>query len=93
VLVEFKHINDRHKKSVCESCANNLLKNTALKWTIPYWLDGHGTIHTDVPREFSDLTFAEKQLIALASNHMSLIHLTNGTLVSMGHCFSIEQDI
>jgi hypothetical protein len=41
----------------------------------------------------NDLTFAEKQLIAVASSHMSLIHLKNGTLGSMGHCISVEQKI
>jgi hypothetical protein len=60
---------------------------------IPYWLDRHGTIHKNVPGELNDLTFAEKQLIALASSHMSLIHLKNGTLGSRGHCVSIEQKI
>jgi hypothetical protein len=60
---------------------------------IPHWLDEHGTVHTDVPRELSDLTFAEKQLIALASGHMSFIHLKNGTLGSMGHGVSVEQKI
>jgi hypothetical protein len=60
---------------------------------IPYWIDRHGTIHTDVPRELNDLTFAEKQLITLASSHMTLIHLKNGTLESRGHCASVEQKI
>jgi hypothetical protein len=43
--------------------------------------------------ELSDLTFAENQLIALASSHISLVHLKNGTLGSMGHCVSTEQKI
>jgi hypothetical protein len=60
---------------------------------IPYWLDRHGTIHKNVPGELNDLTFAEKQLIALASSHMSLIHLKNVTLGSRGHCVSVEQKI
>jgi hypothetical protein len=60
---------------------------------IPYWLDRHGTIHTNVPGELNDLTFSEKQLIALASSHMSLIHINNGTLGSRGHCVSVEQKI
>jgi hypothetical protein len=47
----------------------------------------------DVPRELSDLTFAENQPIALASSHISLIHLKNGTLGSSGHCVSVEQKI
>jgi hypothetical protein len=41
----------------------------------------------------NDLTFAEKQLIALDSSHMSFIHLKNGTLGSRGHCVSVEQKI
>jgi hypothetical protein len=41
----------------------------------------------------SDLTFAEKQLIAVASSHTSLLHLKNGTLGSRGHCVAVEQDI
>jgi hypothetical protein len=60
---------------------------------VPYWLDGHGNINMNVPRGLSDLTFADKHLIALASIHMSLIHLNNGTLVSRGLCVSIEQKI
>jgi hypothetical protein len=78
---------------MCGSCANNPSRNTAHKWVSPYWLDGHGTIHTDVPSELSDLTFAEKQLIVLASIHVSLIHIKNGVLGSRGHCVSIEQKI
>lgn len=46
-----------------------------------------------MPNELSCLTFAEKQLIALASAHMSLIHIKNGTLGSRGHCVSVEQKI
>jgi hypothetical protein len=60
---------------------------------IPYWLDRHGTIHTNVPGELNDLTFAEKKLIAVASSHMPLIHLKKGTLGSRGHCISVEQKI
>jgi hypothetical protein len=60
---------------------------------IAYWLDKHGTIHTNVPGELNDLTFSEKQLIALACSHMSLIHLKNGTLGSRGHCISVEHKI
>jgi hypothetical protein len=78
-MVEFGHTNEQEQRTVYESFANVPLKNTALNWVITYWLDGHGTIHMDVPRELSDLTFAGKQLIALASSQMSLIHLDNGT--------------
>jgi hypothetical protein len=60
---------------------------------IPYLLDRHGTIHANVPGELNDLNFAEKQLIALASSHMPLIHLKNGALGSRGHCVSVEQKI
>jgi hypothetical protein len=41
----------------------------------------------------NDLTFAEKQLLALSSSHISLINLKNGTLWSRGHCVSVEQKI
>jgi hypothetical protein len=41
----------------------------------------------------SDLTFPEKQLISLASIHVSLIHLNNGTLGSRGHYVSVEHNI
>jgi hypothetical protein len=41
----------------------------------------------------NDQTFAEKQFIALASSHMPLIHLKNGTLGSRGNCVSVEQKI
>jgi hypothetical protein len=47
----------------------------------------------DVPRDFSDLTFGEKQLIALASSHMSLIRLKNSTLGSRGHYVGVELKI
>jgi hypothetical protein len=45
-MVEFGHANERQQKPVYESSADSPLKNTALNWVIPYWLDGHGTIHT-----------------------------------------------
>jgi hypothetical protein len=89
--VDFGHTTKREYTPICGSCAHNPARNTAQNWVIPYWLDKHGTIHTNVPGELHDLTFAEKQLIALDSSHMSLIHLKNGTLVSRGHCVSVEQ--
>jgi hypothetical protein len=91
--VEFGHTIKRESKPICGSCAHNPARNTAQKWVIPYWLDKHGIIHTNVPGELNDLTFAEKQLIALDSSHMSLIHIKNGTLDSRGHCVSVEQKI
>jgi hypothetical protein len=75
------------------SCSHNPARNTAQNRVITYWLDRHVTIHTNVTGELNDLTFAEKKLIALASSHMSLIHLNNGTLGSRGHCVSVEQKI
>jgi hypothetical protein len=93
MIVEFGHTTQRDQKPVWGSCANNPLSNTAHNRVVPYWLDGHGTIHLDVPRELRDITFAEKQLIILDSSHMSLIHLKNGTLGSRGHCISVEQKI
>jgi hypothetical protein len=81
-MVEFGHTTKREHKPICGSCVHNPARNTAHNRAIPYWLDRHGTIHTNVPGEFNDVTFAEKQLIALASSHMSLIHLKKGTLGS-----------
>jgi hypothetical protein len=92
-MVEFVHNTKRQHKPICGICAHNPAINTAQNQVIPYCLDGHGTIHTDVPRELSDITFAEKQRIALDSSHMSLIYLKNGTLGSSGHCVSVEQEI
>jgi hypothetical protein len=91
-MVEFGHTSHREQKPVCGRYSNNPLRNTAQKRVIPYWMDRHRTIHTDVPSELSDLTF-EKQLIALASSNMSLIHLKNGPLGSSGHCVKKEQKI
>jgi hypothetical protein len=88
--VEFGHITKREYKPICGSCAHNPARNTAQNRAIPYWLVKHQTIHTNVPKKLNDLTFSEKQLIALASCHMSLIHLKNGTLGSRGHCVSVE---
>jgi hypothetical protein len=39
------------------------------------------------------LTFSETQPIGIASSHMSLIHLNNGTLGSKGHYVAVEQKI
>jgi hypothetical protein len=91
--VKFGHTAKREYKPICGSCAHNPARNTAQNRVIPYWLDRHGTIHTNVPGELNDLNFAEKQLIALDSSHMSLIHLKNGTLGSRGHCVSVDQKI
>jgi hypothetical protein len=65
---------------ICDSCADNQIKNKSENRAIPYWIDKYGSRNFDVPQELRDLTFAEKQLIALASAHISLIHLKNGTL-------------
>jgi hypothetical protein len=92
-MVEFGHTDKREYKPICGSCTHNPARNTAQNQVIPYWLDRHGTIHTNVPGGLNDLTFAENQLIALASSHMSLIHIKNGTLGSRGHCVSVEQKI
>jgi hypothetical protein len=93
MTVKFVHTNKREHKPICGSCSHNPAGNTAQNQVIPYWLDRHGTIHTNVPGELNDLNFAENQLIALASSHMSLIHLKNGTLGSRGHCVSVEHKI
>jgi superfamily II helicase len=52
------HTTKGQHKPICGSCAHNTARNTAHNRVIPYWLDRHRTIHTYVPREFSDLTFA-----------------------------------
>jgi hypothetical protein len=92
-MVQFGHTTKQEQKPICGSCAHNPARNTVHKQVIPYWIDRHGTIHTDVSRELNDLTFAEKHLIELASSHMALIHLKNRTLGSRGHCVSVEQKI
>jgi hypothetical protein len=92
-MVEFGHTPKRQHDPICGSCAHNRARDTVQNWVIPYWLDRHGTIHTYLPRELNYITFAEKQLIALASSHMSFIHLNNGALGSRGHCVSVEQKI
>jgi hypothetical protein len=92
-MVEFGHTTKREHNLICGSCAHNPARNNAQNRVIPYCLDRHGTIHTNVPGELNDLTFAENQLIALASSHMSLIHLKNVTLGSRGNCITVEQKI
>jgi hypothetical protein len=66
-MVEFGHTTKREQKPICGICAQKPTRNTTQNWVIPYWLDRHVTIHTNVPREFNDLTFAEMQLIAFVS--------------------------
>jgi hypothetical protein len=39
------------------------------------------------------LSLAETHLIALASAHMSLVHLMNGTFGYRGHIVAIEKDL
>jgi hypothetical protein len=56
--VEFGHTTKRESKPICGSCAHNTARNTAQNRVIPYWFDKHGTIHTNVPGELNDLTFA-----------------------------------
>jgi 5-hydroxyisourate hydrolase-like protein (transthyretin family) len=94
MMVEFSDIQMSDSRSqYVGRCTNNPLMKTAQNQAISYRLDGHGTIHTDEPRELWDLTFSDKQLIALASSHLSLIHLKNGTLWSRGRCVRVEQRI
>jgi hypothetical protein len=92
-MVEFGHTTKREQNPICGRFANNPARNTAHNWVILYWLDGNGTIDMNVARELSDITFFEKQLIALASSRMSLIHINNVTLGPRGHCVSAEQKI
>jgi hypothetical protein len=92
-IIEVGHSGERQTVTICDSCANNQIKNTSDNRVIPYWIDKYGSRHVVVTHELRDLTFAEKQLIALASAHMSLIRLKNGTLGSRGHFVSVEQKI
>jgi hypothetical protein len=78
---------------ICDSCADNQIKNTSENRVIPYWIDKYGSRNVDVSQELRDLIFSEKQITALASAHMSLIHLKNGNLGSKGHSVSVEQKI
>ena len=78
---------------VCNSCNTNYEKYSVNNYIVPYWIDDEGTKHTDIPNQLIDLTYAEKQLIALASSHMNLVHLKNGTLGSTGHVVALEQDL
>jgi hypothetical protein len=57
-MVEFGHTAKRQHKPMCGGCAHNPARNTAQNWVIPYWLDRNEMIHTDVPRELNDITFA-----------------------------------
>jgi hypothetical protein len=87
------HTNEIQRKPICDSCTNNPKNNTAHNRVKPYRMDRHGSHHTTVPEELSDLTFAEKWPVAGASSHVSLIHLTNSTLGSRGYCVEVEQEI
>jgi hypothetical protein len=92
-IVELGHSVERQTMPICDSCADNQIKNTCENRVIPYWIDKYGSRNVDVPQELRDLTFAEKQLIDLASAHVSLIHLKNETLGSRERCVSAEQKI
>jgi hypothetical protein len=92
-IVGLGHSGERQTLPLCDSCADNQIKNTSENRVIPYWIDKYGSQNVDVPQELRDMTFAEKQLIVLASAHISLIHLKNGTLGSRKHCVSVEHNI
>lgn len=79
--------------SVCNSCDTDDNKYSVENLVTPYWINDDGNKCTDVPLELQSLTFAEKQLIALATSHMNLVHLKNGTLGSTGHVVALEQNI
>jgi hypothetical protein len=93
VLVEFGHTHERQRTQICGSCENNPKKKMTQNRVKPYWMDRHGLWHTTVPEQLSGLTFAEKIIIAVASSHISLIHLKNDTLGSRRHCVAVEQQI
>jgi hypothetical protein len=56
-MVEFGHTNKQEHTPNCGSCAHYPARDTTQNRLIPYWLDRHGTIHTDIPGEFNDLAF------------------------------------
>jgi hypothetical protein len=87
-LVEFGHTNERQHKPIFRGCANNPEKKTAQNRVIPYSMDRHGSRHTTIPGELSDMVFAEKHLIDVAPSHMYLIYLKNGMLGAMGQCLA-----
>ena len=78
---------------VCDSCFVDGTKFTTTNKVIPYWVDSDGKEQTKQPEELTKLTLAEKSLIALASLHMTVVHLKNGTLGSRGHVCSVEQSV
>jgi hypothetical protein len=92
-IVELGNSRERQTMHIYDSCVDNQIKKTSENRVIPCWIDKYGSRHFDVPQELRYLPFAEKQLIGMASVHMSLIHLKNGTLGSRGHCVSVEQKI
>jgi hypothetical protein len=92
-IVELIHSGERQTMPICDSCVDNQIKNTSENRVIPYWIDKYGPRNFDIPQELRDLAFTDRQIIALASAHMSLIHLKNGTLGSRGNCVSVEQKI
>ena len=85
--------NSSFAELLCDSCYKNEKKFGLDNNVIPYWIGKDGIRYTTVPQVLQELTFAEKQLIALVTSHMNLIHLKNGTLGSTGHVVALEQDI
>ena len=62
-------------------------------YVLPFWFDEKGYKHLTIPEELRDLSFAEQHLIALATNHVNLVYLKNGTLGSTGHVVALVQNI
>ena len=88
-----KNLQKNGTEYLCDACTKNKEKYGIDNYVIPYWIREDGVKHTSIPEELQGLSFAEKQLIALATSHMNLIHMKNGTLGSTGHVVALEQDI
>jgi hypothetical protein len=58
-IVELGHSGERQTMPICDSCADNQIKNTSENRVIPYWIDKYGSQNVDVPQELRDLTFSE----------------------------------
>jgi hypothetical protein len=78
---------------VCGRCYNNHQKLTENNKVVSYWLNDNNEKMINVPEELSILPLAEKNLIALTSAHMCLVHLKNGSFGSREHICAVAQDL
>jgi hypothetical protein len=67
---ELGHSREQQTMPICDSCVDNQINNTSENRVIPYCIEKYGSRNFYVPQELRDLIFAEKKLIALASDHM-----------------------